>query len=111
MALLVLPNDLYIELLHVAKKYQYKEVLSILSTEPPKGYRDARYKFLLISNQEAQKIADVAIVYHLQAELVFPYWSDENPNYDQSHEDAYFEAQSFLQALLFCLSHFDIKTQ
>lgn len=61
------------------------------------------YKFLLISNQEAQKIADAAIVYHLQAELDNPHWSDENPNYDQSHEDTYFEAQPLLQALLFCL--------
>lgn len=59
------------------------------------------YKFLLISYQEAQKIADAAIVYHLQAELDNPYWSDENPNYDESHEDAYFEAQFFYKRCYF----------
>ena len=63
-----------------------------------------------ISQLEAQQIADVAIVEHIQAGLIYPYWSDDHPNYDEAHEDEYFEVQSFLQAVLFSLSNFNIKT-
>lgn len=52
----------------------------------------------------------MAIVEHIQAGLIYPYWSDDNPNYDELHEEKYFDVQSFLQAVLFSLSSFNIRT-
>jgi hypothetical protein len=112
MSAVVFPNELFDEILNICKKKNYSEMLVILARKHPEGIdKDKNHKVIELNKYEAQLIADVAIIEHTQAGLIYPYWSDDHPNYDESHEDEYFEVQSFLQAVLFSLSKFDIKTQ
>ena len=111
MSVTVFSKELFDEINSICKAKSYIEALSILSREHPDNVDEKiNHKMVVINPIEAQLIADVAIVEHIQAGLIYPYWSDEHPNYDELHEEEYFEVQSFLQAVLFSLSAFDIKT-
>ncbi|VAW86533.1 hypothetical protein MNBD_GAMMA17-2273 [hydrothermal vent metagenome] len=112
MSVAVFSNQLFNEIYKICKDRNYSEVLTILSRKHPEGVdEDANHRMIDINQIEAQLIADVAIVEHTQAGLIYPYWSDDHPNYDESHEEQFFEVQSFLQAVLLSLSEFDIKTK
>jgi hypothetical protein len=112
MCVVVFSNDLFDEINKICKDKNYSEVLTIMARKHPEGVEEEiNTKIIKLNKYEAQLIADVAIVEHTQAGLIYPYWSDEHPNYNESHEEDYFEVQSFLQTVLFSLSAFDIKTQ
>lgn len=112
MPVAVFSNQLFAEINKICKDKNYNEVLTILSRKPPHEVdEDINHKMIEINQYEAQLIADVAIVEHIQAGLIYPYWSDDHPNYSESHEEEYFEIQSFFQAVLFSLNGFDINTQ
>ncbi len=112
MSVVVFSNQLFNEIYKICKDKNYSEVLTILSREHPEGIdEDIDHRMIEINRYEAQLIADVAIVEHTQSGLVYPFWSDDHPNYDESHEEEYFEIQSFFQAVLFSLSEFDIQTK
>ncbi len=112
MPVVVFSNKLFDEINKICKAKNYSEILTIISRKHPHGVdEDINHRMIEINQYEAQLIADVAIVEHTQAGLIYPYWSDDHPNYNESHEDEYFEVQSFLQAILFSLNGFDIKTQ
>ena len=112
MSIVAFSNELFDEIISICKEKHYSEIVAILTRKHPEGVdEEINNKMINLNQNEAQLIADVAIVEHIQAGLVYPYWSDDHPNYDESHEDEYFEVQSFLQAVLFSLSNFDVKTQ
>jgi len=111
MSIAVFSNELFDEIYHICKTKNYCEVLAILDRKHPEDVdKEPNNKMISLNQVEAQKIANVAIIEHLQAELIYPYWSDDHQYYDESHEEEYFDVQSFLQTVLFSLSTFNIKT-
>lgn len=106
----IFSNELFEELNKICEDKNYSEVSKILARNQPKEEKDIHYKTIDINKIEAQLIADVAIVQHTQAGLIYPYWSDEHPNYNESHEESFFDVQSFFQTVLLSLSEFQIKT-
>ncbi|MGO3344739.1 MAG: hypothetical protein ACTIM4_07680 [Marinomonas sp.] len=111
MSIAVFSNELFDEIYNICKTKNYCEVLAILERKHPEGVdEDSNHKIISLNQVEAQQVANVAIVEHLQAKLIYPYWSDDHHHYDELHEEEFFEVQSFLQAVLFSLSTFNIKT-
>ncbi len=111
MSVAVFSNELFDEIYNISKAKDYCEVLTLLERKHPEGVdEETNHRMISLNQIEAQLIADVAIVEHIQAGLIYPYWSDDHPNYDELHEEEYFDVQSFLQAVLFSLSTFKIKT-
>jgi len=112
MSIAVFSNELFNEINVICKDKNYIEILDILDKGVSgESNKDLKEKTLEINQREAQLIADVAIVEHIQAGLIYPYWSDDHAKYDELHESEFFEVQSFLQSVLFCLNGFDINTQ
>ncbi|MDG9666937.1 hypothetical protein ONV78_04245 [Hahella sp. CR1] len=108
-----LPDELIAQLKAIAESDNYPEVTRILNKPSPSDMETAdTMTAISLTREEAQALANVAIVERMKAELKYPYWSDDHPKYDEAHENEFFEIQAGLFGkLIHYLNEFDIKTR
>jgi hypothetical protein len=80
------PASLKKELRDIAQARKYPLVERILA----RGHDE---EVIVDTQEEAQALVNVARVEMLSAELMFPFWNEDSPDYDMQHEDAFQDVQ------------------
>ncbi|MBE0377571.1 hypothetical protein [Pseudoalteromonas prydzensis] len=80
-----LPPKIFNELLSFAKKTELVELEKIVNKHDNGT--------ILVDRWEVDMLLNVAKLWRLQAELKYPFWDCEHPNYDPIHEDCFMDEQ------------------
>lgn len=80
------PSSIKSEITKIAHDRNYPVVMEIMG----RGTED---ELLIESREEAQAIVNVARIEMINAELKYPFWDEDSPQYQSSHEDAFQEVQ------------------
>lgn len=80
-----LPPMIFDEIAEYAKVNHLDELLKITQKHNDGEISLARW--------EVDMLLNVAKVWQLNAELKYPFWDSEHPNYDPAHEDAFMDEQ------------------
>ena len=80
------PASIKAEIAKIANERGYPVVIEIVR-------RGAEDELLIESKQEAQAIVNVARIEMMNAELTYPFWDEDSPHYQSTHEEAFQEVQ------------------
>ncbi|MCH8498643.1 MAG: hypothetical protein LAT63_09205 [Marinobacter sp.] len=80
-----LPAPFFDEIKAFAEKEGFPEVLKVVSK-----HQDGD---IILESWEVGLLLNVATIWRCEAELKFPFWDPNNPNYDPEHEEGFFDAQ------------------
>jgi len=80
------PNSLKLHLQRAANQRNYPVIKEILQ-------RGSGEELVVNSLEEAQALVNVARLQMLDASLQYPFWDEDSPKYDRSHESAFQDVQ------------------
>ena len=82
----LMPIELVEEIAQIVNKEGYqalKDAFPNSETEPP----------IFLSQEEAEALIELAVIEKKKAKLRYPYYSDEHPKYDETHEEKFDDVQ------------------
>ncbi len=100
------PAALKKQLQGIAQTRQYPVVQRVLE----RGHDDE----LIVNTQaEAQALVNVARAEMLSAQLKYPYWDEDLPEYDKHHEDAFQDVQMgiFEKTVMYLSQSFEVDSK
>ena len=80
------PESLKSNLQQIATARKFPRIQRLLERGGPD-------ELILDSLEEAQEIMDVARLELLEAQLKYPYWDEDKPDFDPKHEDGFHDIQ------------------
>ena len=82
----LIPIELVEEIAQIVHKEGYealKEAFPRTDTKPP----------IFLSQEEAEALIELAVIEKKKARLMYPYYDDEHPRYDENHEEKFDDIQ------------------
>ncbi len=84
--IIIFPSILKLQLKEIAIKREYPIVSKILDRGGPE-------ELVINSQAEAQALVNVARIEMLEASLRYPFWDEDQSNYDPKHEELFQDVQ------------------
>lgn len=78
----LMPVELVEEIAQIVSRENYqalKDAFPNSETKPP----------IFLSQEEAEALIELAVIEKKKARLMYPYYDDENPKYDEMHEEKF----------------------